>query len=98
MTYRVRKSGWLLVVGCALLALGQEAQQQTFHITPLRPVDELRAEALKSQPPAEKGPFRKSELVELVKHDPTIKLDVRYASSNNFLSTPMYSQARAFLQ
>src|SRR5262249_7759845 len=29
---------------------------------------------------------------------PTIKLDIRYATINNFLSTPMYSQARAFLQ
>ena len=46
----------------------------------------------------EDGSFRKPELVELVKLDPTIKLDIRYATSNNFLSTPMYSQARAFLQ
>ena len=36
--------------------------------------------------------------MELIKLDPTIKLDVRYASTNNFLSTRMYSQARAFLQ
>ena len=88
----------LLVVGCALLLAGQEPQQQSFHITPVRPVEELRAEALKAQPPAENGPFRKSELVELVKLDPTIKLDIRYASSNNFMGTPLYPQARAFLQ
>ena len=30
--------------------------------------------------------------------DPTIKLDVRYATSNNFMGTPMYTQARAFLE
>ena len=30
--------------------------------------------------------------------DLTIKLDVRYATTNNFLSTPVYSQPRAFLQ
>jgi D-alanyl-D-alanine dipeptidase len=98
MTLCVKKWAQLLVVGCALLAFGQEAQQQTFHITPVRPVEELRAEALQAQPPAEKGPFRKSDLAELVKLDPTIKLDIRYASTNNFMGTPMYSQARAFLQ
>ena len=74
------------------------AQQVSFHITPLRPVDELRAEALQQQPPREQGAFLKPDLVELVTLDPTIKLDVRYAGTNNFLGTPLYTQARAFLQ
>ena len=30
--------------------------------------------------------------------DPTIKLDIRYATDRNFLSVPVYTQARAFLQ
>ncbi len=64
----------------------------------MRPLQELRAEALKAQPPREQGNFRKPELVELVKLDPTIKLDIRYATTNNFLGTPVYTQARAFLQ
>jgi D-alanyl-D-alanine dipeptidase len=83
-----------------LLALLQPvfAQQVSFHITPLRPVDELRAEALKQQPPTENGVFLKPDLVELITLDPTIKLDIRYATTNNFLSTPLYTQARAFLQ
>jgi zinc D-Ala-D-Ala dipeptidase len=72
--------------------------QQTFHIQPLRPVSELRAEALKAQPPVEHGDFLKPDLVELIKLDPTLKLDIRYASSNNFLGTPLYEEARAFLQ
>jgi D-alanyl-D-alanine dipeptidase len=74
------------------------AQEASFRITPLRPVEELRAEALKEQPPNEQGTFLKSDLAELVKLDPTIKLDVRYATSNNFLGRPVYTQARAFLQ
>jgi len=61
-------------------------------------VEELRAEALKQQPPVEQGTFLKPDLVELVTLDPTIKLDVRYAGTNNFLGTPLYTQARAFLQ
>ena len=65
---------------------------------PLRPVDELRAEALKATPPVESGSFRKPDLVELASLDPTIHLDIRYATSNDFLGTPVYSQARAFLQ
>ena len=69
-----------------------------FHVQPLKPVDELRREALALQPPAESGDFLKPDLVELVKLDPTIKLDIRYASTRNFLSTPIYQQARAFMQ
>jgi zinc D-Ala-D-Ala dipeptidase len=49
-------------------------------------------------PPKETGNFRKPELVELTKLDPTIKLDIRYATKNNFLGRPVYKQARAFLQ
>jgi D-alanyl-D-alanine dipeptidase len=50
------------------------------------------------KPPQEPGPFRKPELVELNKVDSTIKLDIRYATKNNFLGRPVYQQARAFLQ
>jgi D-alanyl-D-alanine dipeptidase len=42
--------------------------------------------------------LRQPELVELVKLDKSIRLDIRYASTNNFLSTKIYQQARAFLQ
>src|ERR1039458_8054739 len=88
-----RLGGLLLV----LLQLGF-AQEVSFRITPLRPVEELRADALKAQPPHEPGTFFTPDLVELVKLDPTIKLDIRYATTNNFLGTPVYTQARAFLQ
>ena len=74
-----------------------DASQQSFHITPLKPVGELRREALAAQPPVEQGKH-KAELVEVTRLDPTIKLDIRYASSNNFMATPFYTQARAFLQ
>lgn len=92
-TLQLRLCGLFLV----LLQLGF-AQEVSFHITPLRPVEELRAEALKEQPPHDQGTFLKPDLVELVKLDPTIKLDIHYATSNNFLGTPIYTQARAFLQ
>jgi D-alanyl-D-alanine dipeptidase len=49
-------------------------------------------------PPKESGSFRKPDLVELVALDPTIKLDIRYATSNNLAQRPVYNEARAFLQ
>jgi D-alanyl-D-alanine dipeptidase len=49
-------------------------------------------------PPKESGQFRRSDLVEIVKLDPTIHLDIRYATTNNFLGRPVYAQAKAFLQ
>jgi D-alanyl-D-alanine dipeptidase len=54
--------------------------------------------AVAQEPPKEKGNFRQPELVELIKLDPTIKLDIRYTTSNNFLGRPVYKEARAFLQ
>jgi len=49
-------------------------------------------------PPKESGNFRKPDLVEIVKLDPTIRLEIRYATTNNFMGRPVYRQARAFLQ
>ena len=53
---------------------------------------------VQDRPPADPNATRKADLVELVKLDPTIKLDIRYAGSNNFLGKPVYPEARAFLQ
>src|SRR5580658_7818214 len=97
-THRSWKSRMLLCALPLLFLQPARSQQVSFHVTSVRPVDELRAEALKDQPPAEQGDFLKPDLVELVTLDPTIKLDIRYATSNNFLGTPVYTQARAFLQ
>ncbi|MEO8191190.1 MAG: M15 family metallopeptidase [Acidobacteriota bacterium] len=49
-------------------------------------------------PPVEKGSFRKPDLVEVVQLDRTVRLDIRYATANNFAKRPVYRQARAFLQ
>lgn len=50
------------------------------------------------RPPYERGPFREPDLVELIKLDPTLHLEIRYATSNNFVGRPVYPEARAFLQ
>lgn len=41
---------------------------------------------------------READLVELTKLDKTIKLDIRYATANNFMGRAVYPEARAFLQ
>jgi D-alanyl-D-alanine dipeptidase len=71
---------------------------QVFQIHPSRSIDDLRREALAEEPPHEERKFRDPNLIELTPLDPTIHLDIRYATSNDFLGTPVYTQARAFLQ
>ncbi|MDO7853632.1 M15 family metallopeptidase [Hymenobacter convexus] len=51
-----------------------------------------------ARPPHETGPFQSADLVELQKLDPTIRLDIRYATAQNFMGRVLYPQARAFLQ
>ncbi len=69
-----------------------------YHATPKVPLEELRAEALRATPPEEAGPFRKPDFVEIATLDPAFRLDIRYAQYDNFLSAPVYTQARAFMQ
>lgn len=79
------------------LALGP-ASGNVFRITPRAPYDELMKTALASSPPREEGDFLPTDLVEVVTLDSTIKLDVRYAGTDNFMSSKFYSSPRAFLQ
>ncbi len=58
----------------------------------------LLAGCAASRPPVERGPFRSPNLVELTSLDPTIHLDIRYATRENIVHRPVYRQARAFLQ
>lgn len=79
------------------LRLGGEAGE-TFTITPLRPPGELRVEALSATPPVESGEFLPPDLVEVALLDPAIKLDIRYATTNNFMGEVFYATPQAFLQ
>ena len=42
--------------------------------------------------------IKANELVEIIKLDSTIKLDIRYATKNNFLSRAVYKLSKAYLQ
>jgi D-alanyl-D-alanine dipeptidase len=67
-------------------------------ITPVRPIEDLRREALAATPPAETGSFRAPDLVDITTFDSTIGQDIRYATINNFLGTPVYERPVAMLQ
>lgn len=69
-----------------------------FRLTPLRPLDELFAEAHTAAPPAENGRFRAPDLVDLSTLQPAPRLDLRYATSDNFLGAALYPVSRAYLQ
>jgi D-alanyl-D-alanine dipeptidase len=60
--------------------------------------DRLRRAALAAQPPSEPPPKRAANLVDLSTVDPTIKFDIRYATSNNFIGFPLYERPGAYLQ
>jgi D-alanyl-D-alanine dipeptidase len=62
------------------------------------PLDRLIAEAKVAVPPPMAGSRSAPDLVEATRLDPTIRLDLRYATRDNFLHTPIYGEARAFLQ
>jgi len=51
-----------------------------------------------AKPPVESGNFKPTDLAELTKLDSTIKLDIRYATTNNLTGRAVYTEARAFLQ
>lgn len=74
------------------------AAGETFTITPMRPVDALRTEALAASPPAEDGEFLEPDLVELRSLDSTIRYDIRYATTNNFMQSVFYQEPHAFMQ
>ncbi|MBX3414430.1 MAG: serine hydrolase [Pirellulales bacterium] len=71
---------------------------ETFKVEPVVSVESLRPQAAAASPPREEGDFLAADLVELAGLDPTIKYDIRYATTNNFLGSVFYQQARAMMQ
>lgn len=61
-------------------------------------IPELLAGARKMSPPPPTGRLRKPDLVEVKELEPGTKLDVRYATSENFMGAPFYDSPRFYLQ
>jgi D-alanyl-D-alanine dipeptidase len=92
---RLATSGALLAL---LAACATTTPRYPVPALPVSRLEQLRTEALRATPPLEEGEFRESELVELIALDQALKLEVRYAGSDNFLRAPIYPEARVFLQ
>ncbi len=71
---------------------------QSFRIQLMRSIEDLREEALAASPPHEDGQFGEPDFIDLTSLDSSVHLDIRYATVNDFLGKPVYTQARAFLQ
>lgn len=89
----IPKIALLLALALALPILAEDRQAFT-----ARPVEVLIQEARAATPPPMPKSKSGPELVELTRLDPTLRLDIRYATRNNFLGAPVYREARAFLQ
>lgn len=59
--------------------------------------DARTAEVKRESRPQLDEPTDSNGLIELTTLDPTIRLDIRYATANNFTGRQLYSQPRAFL-
>lgn len=62
------------------------------------PIDELRARCREATMPIEAPRKNAMDLVEPCLLDPSLRLDVRYATADNFLGVAVYDEARVFLQ
>jgi len=58
----------------------------------------LLAAARRAEPPVDPQAVRVPDLVEVRALEPTIRLDVRYATARNFTGVRLYDEARVFLQ
>ena len=76
----------------------ESKENKIFTIQPIYPVEELKKIALNSSVPIEDSLEDKSdELVDIYNLDSSVKLDIRYATKNNFMQTEFYTEPRAFL-
>ena len=69
---------------------------ETFYITPIKEISELRKISKNSKPPTLDSLDSYKKLIDLKKLDEEFKLDVRYASTNNFMRSKFYVNERAF--
>lgn len=77
--------------------VGAEAEAKVRSVTNVG-IDGLRSAARAATPPPEAPPLKKADMVALTAIEPSIRLDVRYATTNNFMGQKIYERSGAFLQ
>ena len=91
-------SAYCLLIGITSILYGcSEPKQDTFYIDPVKEISELKNISLNSPTPKLDSIDSHLNLVDLKKIDNKLKLDIRYASENNFMRSKFYNSSRAFL-
>ncbi len=88
---------YCFIVGSLGILYGKNSNNEIFYITPIKEISELKKIALKSRPPSIDSIKSHLRLTDLSLFDNEFKLDIRYASSNNFMRSKFYESERAFL-
>ena len=74
------------------------APNRNFRVVLQKPIAELKRIAAVSTVPVQPEGLLAPDLVNLRSLSPTIHFDIRYATSNNFMGTALYSRADAWMQ
>jgi zinc D-Ala-D-Ala dipeptidase len=86
---------------CGMIGVDRRTMVGGLLLVPLAACSDRQPPAPPAQGVRERVPAKlpaPGGLVELIKRDQTIRLDLRYATANNFTGRILYPQARAFLQ
>ena len=89
-------SAYCLLVGSIGIYFGSYKSDETFYIIPIKEISELREISKNSNPPILDSLDSHKKLVDLKKLDDEFQLDIRYASTNNFMRSKFYKNERAF--
>jgi len=89
-------SAYCLFVGSIGIYFGSNNSDDTFYIIPIKEISELREISKNSNPPILDSLDSHKKLVDLKKLDDEFQLDIRYASTNNFMRSKFYKNERAF--
>ena len=89
-------SAYCLLVGSIGIYFGSNKSDETFYIIPIKEISELREISKNSNPPSLDSLDSHKKLVDLKKLDDEFQLDIRYASTNNFMRSKFYKNERAF--
>jgi len=71
---------------------------ETFKVDLDKSIEEYTKIALNADPPQQFGDFFESDLVDVTTVLENVKLDIRYATKNNFLNVATYSLPKSFFQ
>ena len=89
-------SAYCLLVGSIGIYFGSNKSEETFYIIPIKEISELRKISKNSNPPSLDSLDSHKKLIDLKKLDDEFQLDIRYASTNNFMRSKFYKNERAF--